>query len=113
MTISASSAITKTTYIDSMGLLRLHVQGQAVDLCDHRLAAGLDRREACIARLPARAAVLDAAGLARLEPRGYDHAVADGQALLDVPAAVAHHLVQPLAEREHRRDRQHREHEPF
>src|SRR5262245_47396493 len=108
MTISASSAITKTTYIDSMGLLRLHVQRRAVDLRDDRLAAGLDRRGARISRLPARAAVLDAAGLARLEPPRDDDPVADGQALLDVPAAISDQFVQALAERQHRRDGEHR-----
>ncbi len=114
MTMIASSAITPTTYMDSMGdysALTCRVRPSTAAMTAS-LPASIATR-AGIARGPVRAAVFDAAALARLEARGDHDAVADGQALVDMAAAVSHHFIEPPPEAEHRDDRQRGEDQPL
>ncbi len=108
-------------YDDADGVSGFHACDYSALMCKVRpstcaITASRPGSIGCRARVaggPARTPVLHPAGLAGLEPRVHDDAVADGQPLVDVPRRSAQHFVHAAPERDHRDDGQHRERQPL
>jgi hypothetical protein len=89
------------------------MQGEPIDVRNDGFLACIDRLLVDVARSPRRAAVFGAAALAGLEAHWNHDAVTERQPLVDVAGALAHQLVDAIAERDHGDESQDREGDPL